>query len=101
MIRYLPPNGTALTARSAVSTLKRSPPPPESTRATVSATTPSGIGSLGSNAAGHTMKRPRPRQEAGPRGKTGGGGLPAHAERDEVGGVEIGVVRKRLVVGRE
>src|SRR5438874_544158 len=33
MMRYLPPNGTALTARSEVSTLKRSPPPPESTSA--------------------------------------------------------------------
>src|SRR5258705_12701373 len=33
MIRYLPPNGTALTARSAVSTPRRSPPPPESTSA--------------------------------------------------------------------
>ena len=33
MTRYLPPNGSALTARSADNTPSRSPPPPDSTKA--------------------------------------------------------------------
>src|SRR5882672_4691522 len=38
--RYLPPKGTALTARSAVRTPRRSPPPPDSTSVIVLRTAP-------------------------------------------------------------
>src|SRR5262249_29982510 len=40
MTRYLPPNGSALTARSAQSTPSRSPLPPERIRASTSRITP-------------------------------------------------------------
>src|SRR5437867_2853677 len=111
MIRYLPPKGTALTARSPVRTLSRSPPPPESTRAIVSATpclriepsyrkwnraqygAPRPESRSGGDPERHRRRRRResapPARKIGPRstGSSRARRLPADAERDQVRGV--------------
>src|SRR5262245_26239214 len=94
-IRYLPPNGTALTARSAVSTLSFSPPPPESTSAMACLIVAPAVSRQGRN---------RPRQRQAARAATrdlAPAGLPAHRERDEMRGVEVLIVGEVGVVGGE
>src|SRR5262249_26114597 len=88
-------NGTALTARSAVSTLSFSPPPPESTSAMACLIVAPAVSRQGRN---------RPRQRQAARAATrdlAPAGLPAHRERGRMRGVAVLIVGEVGVVGGE
>src|SRR5437867_262188 len=101
--RYLPPNGTALTARSLVSTLIRSLPPPASTNAMTSRTrSPMRVGQGGIRRRLGTAPRqvkPGPARDPPAAGRVPR--LPAVRRRDQVRDVQLLVAREALVVRGE
>src|SRR5262245_49985948 len=99
MMRYLPPTGTALTARSAASTLSRSPLPPASTSAIASRTSAlPGREGIRRERRSYGAVGIKSRTAAAAAGRARE--LPAERRRDQVRGVEIGVVREVLLVAR-
>ena len=93
MTRYLPPKGTALTARSAVRTLRASPPPPASTSPTMRRTPLSRVRGWKQGSARRlgTRRGASQAERAGARG--GRGGRPTYQEND----AETRCVRSRFV----
>src|SRR6266571_6572052 len=99
--RYLPPKGTALTARSLVSTLIRSLPPPASTNAITSRTRSPEEGRPGRDAA--EARNRASSSQAGPVFPRAGRvsirrapRLPAERRRHQVRDIQLLVVRETL-----
>src|SRR5262245_55828766 len=112
MTRYLPPNGSALTARSAHSTPSRSPLPPERIRARMSRTTRlrstvSPWGSIpetrtvGTARRGSKLTPPRGRGRAAGRGDAAVARLPADRGAQQVRRLQVVVVGEVGIVGGE